>query len=199
MTANIDNQSDNLYPRRRTQDRQRFPHGGAGSGYILDNQNSLSIARLMADEAAALSMVLQFLAIKGERDIPAMLPRQRHGRRHRQRDSLVSRPKQRVIAPRQMPLNCPGIKIAEALHFRPAVITSRVDEEGRAPAALGHKIAKGQYTRMDHELDELALIVFHAGHCNAKIGDVPLVYLFLWSSRSGSLTQSLSQSALNPL
>ena len=73
-----------------------FAHGGAGGDHVLDDDDLVAVLGFIADQAAALAMILFFLAVEEKRAYQAVVARQgRRSGRH-QRNALVGRAEHRV-------------------------------------------------------------------------------------------------------
>ena len=70
---------------------ERFSYSGSCSYYILSDEYLVTILKLVADHAAALAVVLLFLAVKAVAHVHAVLGSKRYRRCDCQRDALVRR------------------------------------------------------------------------------------------------------------
>ena len=158
-TVDADNQARQRHVSGCTQHRYGLTNRCAGSGDVFDNEDSVAGLRHMADEHSAFTVVFGFFAVEHEAHV-ASTGRQCSGGLDSERDALVRRAKQHIELAK-VGLNRVGIELTQAADLRTGSILAGLHEVRRFPAALGGEIAERQNVRLDHKVNEIALVLLH--------------------------------------
>jgi flavin-dependent dehydrogenase len=76
-------------------------------------------------------------------------------------NALVGRPKEHVEVQAKVVVDGAGVELSQALELRARDVGAGVHEERRLPTALEGELAKLEHLALDHEVDELALVLLH--------------------------------------
>ena len=130
---------------------------GACGDNVLDDDDAVAVLRLVADDAAALAVVLRFLAVEEERLVDAVVAGERTGNRGRERNALVCRAEHRVEVVAYRLLDESGIELAQTGVLHTGLIVAGVDKIRGLAAGLGREVAETQNVRAHHKLDKFLL------------------------------------------
>ena len=103
-----------LHIRAAFQHRHGFADRGACGNYVLNDNDTVPVLRLVANDAAALAVVLCLLAVEEKGLINPVIAGKRAGNRGRQRDALVRRAEHRVEIAADRLLDERRVKLAQA-------------------------------------------------------------------------------------
>jgi hypothetical protein len=155
-------QACELHLRRRAQHGQRLADGGPRGGHVLDEQHAVAVAQVVPDQDSAFTVVFGFFAVEAIADVASVFAMQRDCGRCRKRDALVSWPEQHVEAAAELVRDGLRVEACEPIQLGARAETARVDEVRGLTTALGREVTEAQYVALHQELDELALMIFHA-------------------------------------
>ena len=87
---------------------------------------------------------------------------------HGQGDALVGGPEEDVKVRAKVVVDGAGVELAELLELVAGDVGAGVHEERGLAAALERELAKLEDVALDHEVNELALVVFHGAPFEAR-------------------------------
>ncbi len=135
----------------RADQPDRFARGRSRGNHVIDDDHPAADGR--AHGAAALAVILGFLAVVGEAHIAAQ-PRQFHRDHRAERNALVRRAEQHVERHAALQQRA-RIKLRQPRQHGAVVEQTCVEKIGRLPPRLGGEVAKGNYAAVDGETDEV--------------------------------------------
>ena len=144
----------NLHICAALEHRHGLTDSGACGDYVLDDDNAVTVLRLVADDIAALAVVLGLLAVEEERLVDAVIAGQRTGNRGSKRDALVRRTEHCVelIADGLLDQSC--VKLTQTGVLQAGLVVAGVDEIRGLSTGFGCKIAEAQYVGTHHKFDK---------------------------------------------
>ena len=134
-----------------TDQLHRLAHRGSGRNNVVNDQHATGQRR--TDDAATLAMIFGFLAVEGERIVPAVLG-EGDGNRSDQRDAFVSRAEQHVeLDVARFGGFC--VEFGQTSELIAIVEQACIEKVRRQPTSLGLEFAEAQNLAAHSEFNEI--------------------------------------------